>query len=415
MAVDPLPVLATLGGIIGLGFLGYLLFERTRITDVLLLILVGVLVGPVFGIFSVQGFQDATTFVGALALVVIMFDGGLGLRLKDLALSFGRAAVLAVLGLALTVAAIAAVGHYAMGLPWPAAALLGMVLGGTSGIIVLPTLARSRASVATKTLLNVESALTDVVCVIGVVTLVGVLAVSATLDAGSLSSAAKAVAASFSVAIIAGLAVGFVWLRFLRALDGKKNAYMATLSAVLLLYVGTEVIGGSGAIAALAFGIVLGNGVDLMRRLGIQGRAFTDRQRDFQGEITFLVRAFFFVYLGVILDPAVLTDRTFLLHGALLVAAIVAARLLATWLSMLGDTQSRGDRGLIAFLLPRGLAATVLAGMPLAAGIPGTEAFLSYAFVVVAVTNVIGTLAVWRHERKAPAREAAAYEDAAPV
>ena len=415
MPVDPLPTLATLGGIIALGFVGYLLFERTRVTDVLLLIFIGVLIGPVFGLFSVSAFQDATPLVGALALVIIMFDGGLGLRLKDLAASFGRAMLLAVLGLALTVAAVAAIAHYAIGLAWPAAALLGIVLGGTSGIIVMPTIARTRATTPTKVLVNVESALTDVFCVIGVVTLITILAGNAALDGASVSVAGKAIAASFSVAIVIGLAAGFLWLRLLRQLDGKKNAYMATLAAVLLLYVGIEVVGGSGAIGVLAFGIVLGNGTDLMSKFGIDGRAFTERQRDFQGEITFLVRAFFFVYLGVILDPAVLADRTFLLHGALIVAAIVLARILATALALARDAGTKRDRPLITFLLPRGLAATVLAGMPAAAGIAGTQDFLAYAFVVVAATNVVGTVAVWAHERKTAPQPAGAWDDASPA
>lgn len=411
MAADPLATLATVGAIIALGFVGYLLFERTRVTDVLLLILLGVLIGPVTGIFSVDGFKDATSFVGMLALVVIMFDGGLGLRLKDLASSLGRATALAVGGLLLTVAAVAGVAVYAMGLFWPTAILLGLVLGGTSGIIVMPTVVRTRATSASKVLMSVESALTDVFCVIGVVTGIGLATASAAFGAGSISAAGKAVAASFSIAIVVGLAIGFLWLRLLRALDGKKNAYMATLAAVLLLYAAVEAVGGSGAIAVLVFGIVLGNGVDLMTRFGIDGRAFNERQRDFQGEITFLVRAFFFVYLGVILDPAVLWDRTFLLHGALLVLAIVLARVFAVWISLAGDKPTRPDRGLITFLLPRGLAATVLAGLPAAAGVAGAQDFLAYAFVIVAVTNLIGTLAVWMHERKS--RHASAYADVA--
>lgn len=401
MAVDPLPTLATLGGIIALGFLGYLLFDRTRVTDVLLLIFVGVLIGPVFGILSPAAMQGATAFIGTLALVVIMFDGGLGLRLKDIAAGLGRAALLAALGFALTAGAIAAVGHYAMGLSWAAAAMLGAALGGACGVIVVPIIARARVAERTRVVIALESTLTDVLSIIGVVTMIGLLSRSASLDATSFSAAGKAVAASFSVAIVAGIAVGFLWLRFLRVIDGKKNAFMATLAAVLLLYVGIEVVGGSGAIGVLAFGIVLGNGIDLLRKFGLEGRAFTDRQRDFQGEISFLVRAFFFVYLGVILDLAILADRTFLVHGALLVGAILLARALAVGASLARDAGTKRDRGLITFLLPRGLAATVLAGMPAAAGIAGTESFLAYAFVVVFVTNVVGTIALWASERKA--------------
>lgn len=400
MAIDPLAPLATFAAILGLGFLGHLLFERTRVTDVLLLMAFGLIVGPWLGIFPVDGFQDASLLVGTLALIIILFDGGLGLDLKDLLTGLARSTVLAFVGFGLTVAAVAAVGHYLMALPWMHAALLGCILGGTSGIIIIPIAASTSAKPETRVLLSVESALTDVLCVIGAVTLIGIITTSGgAVGSGEAQGALRDVAAQFSIAIVLGLFSGFVWLRLLKALEKGKYSYMVTLAAVLGLYVGAQFMGGNGAIAVLIFGVVLGNGNILARKFDFAGLSFSDNQKQFQGEIAFLIRCFFFVYLGVILDPAVLVNRAFLLAAGILVGGIVVARLVSVVLSTYGDASTREDRSLIAFLMPRGLAATVLAGMPAQAGIAGTEPFLAYAFIVVAVTNVIGTLAVLAYER----------------
>jgi cell volume regulation protein A len=402
MAIDPLAPLATFAAIIALGFLGYLLFERTRVTDVLILMAFGLLVGPGLGIFDVSGFQEASALVGTLALIVIMFDGGLGMSFSEFLSGLGRAAALALIGFALTVGAIAAVGHELLGLPWMHAALLGTILGGTSGIVIMPIMARTMAHPSTRVLLNVESALTDVLCVIGSFTIIGILAHGngAALDAGQIQGSLQTVAANFSVAIVLGLILGLLWLRLLKTLESRKYSYMLTLAAVLGLYVGTEVVGGNGAIATLIFGLVLGNGRLIARKFDIQGLQFSESQRQFQGELAFLVRVFFFVYLGVILDPTVFLNPAFLVAGGALVLAIVVSRLAATGVALWGDAETKGDRMLTTFLLPRGLAATVLAGLPAQAGIAGTEGYLSYAFVVVAVTNLVGTAAVLLHERR---------------
>jgi len=401
LAIDPLPILATFAGVIALGFLGYVLFDRTRITDVLLLIAFGVLVGPVFGVFDVEGFKSASGLVGTLALIVIMFDGGLGLHLRDLVSGIARSTVLAVVGFVATVGLIAGVGHFHLGLDWPAAALLGTILGGTSGVIIMPIISRTTAANGTRVLLSVESALTDVLCVIGTVTLVAFFTTTADASSGErVGGALRSIASQFSTAIVLGLFGGVVWLRLLKRLQSMRYSYMITLSAILFLYVGAEAVGGNGAIAALIFGVVLGNGFIIARKLAFEGLEFSDQQRQFQSEVAFLIRAFFFVYLGVILDPALVLQTRFLVDAAVILAAALAARVLAVSLATRGDGETSKDRGLITLLFPRGLAAAVLAGLPAAAGVPGTESFVALAFIVIVATNLVGTGAVVGYEMK---------------
>lgn len=411
MAVDPLPTLATFSAIIALGFLGYLLFEKTRITDVLILIGFGLLVGPVLNIFPVHAFQEATPLVGTLALIIIMFDGGLGLNVRDLFAGIMRSTLLALLGFGLTVGGIAAVGHYWIGLDWFTASMLGTILGGTSGIIVMGIISQSTAHTSTRVMVSLESALTDVLCVIGTVTLISLMKASGgSFGQGAMVTAVQGVAAKFSVAIVIGLVMGFVWLRLLKLLQKKKYSYMVTLAAILALYVGTEYMGGNGAISVLIFGIVLGNGFLIARKFDIDGLSFSASQRQFQGEIAFLIRVFFFVYLGVILDPAVLMNTKFLIDAGLIVGVLLAARIVAVSIATYRDKETKRDRMLMTMLMPRGLAAVVLAGLPMQSGIAGTESFLAYAFIVLAFTNLVTTGAIVYYERakKAPARSGAA-------
>lgn len=418
MTADPLAAIATFAAIIVLGFLGYLLFERTRITDVLILIGFGVLIGPVLGVFDVEGFKAATPLVGTLALIIIMFDGGLSLRLRDLLSGIAKSTVLAFAGFTVTVAAVAVGGHHFLGLSWLTAALLGTVVGGTSGVIVMPILQQTSARKDTRVLLSVESALTDVLCVIGAVTLIALIVeAGGVLGPDQLKGALTTVTSQFSTAIVLGLFAGFTWLRLLKLIQNKRNSYMITLAATLMLYVGAETLGGNGAIAVLIFGIVLGNGYALSRKFDIEGLEFTDEQRHFHGEISFLVRVFFFVYLGVILDPGLFTDPQLLVAGGVLLAAILLARGLVVTLVTGRAREVAGDRKLIAFLMPRGLAAAVLAGLPAQHGIPGTENFVAYAFMVVAATNLVGTgtVLVYETTRKRQADVVAEAEAALAV
>lgn len=393
---EPGVILASFAGVIALGFLGYLLFERTRITDVLILIALGFVLGPLGGVFNVSAFTAASALIGTLALIIIMFDGGLGIQFKDLVAGVGRAAILAIAGFAITVVAVASVAHYVAHLDWISAFLLGSILGGSSGIIIMPIIARTSAHNTTRVVLTVESAFTDVLCVVAAVTLIGLVAGSNAIGTDEVGGAARGLVAQFSIAIVFGLIAGIAWLRALRWLSNKKYSYMITLAAVLALYAAADTVGGNGAIGVLIFGVVLGNGHLIPARLRLG--TITEQQRQFQGEIAFLVRAFFFVYLGVILDPTIFHRPAFLITGGLVFAATLVARVLAVHLSMRGDAETKDDRVLMSLMGPRGLAAAVLAGLPAEAGIAGTQDFVGYAFAVIVGTNVVSTLAVFAYE-----------------
>lgn len=388
MALDPTTLLTALAAIIGLGYLGSYLFKRTRVPDLLLLVSFGIVLGPVAGLLDPGPFRAIAPVLGTFTLLVILFEGGLSISFEDLLHGLGRASVMAVTGWIATTLLIG-VG-LAMLLGWdPMLGLLfGTVVGGSSSVIVVPILSALDIDERTRVTLSVESAITDVLCIVGALTVINVIVVGQ-LDVGA---AVSSIVARFSTAILLGAAGGFVWGRIWSRIEKGAYAYMATLAVLLLLHVGSESIGGSGPIAVLAFGIMLGNRLTLFEgEVSLAWEPGGDMRR-FQSEISFFVRSFFFVLLGIVLQPRELLDPLFLATVALVVAAIVAARGAAVLLASTGSGSLTRDRKLLFLMMPRGLAAAVLALLPAQRGIAGTGEFLDLAFAAIIVTNVVVTV-----------------------
>lgn len=388
MALDPTTLLTALAAIIGLGYLGSYLFKRTRVPDLLLLVSFGIVLGPVAGLLDPAPFRAIAPVLGTFTLLVILFEGGLSISFEDLLHGLGRASVMAVAGWIATTLLVGVGLALLLGWDPMLGLLFGTVVGGSSSVIVVPILSALDIDERTRVTLNVESAITDVLCIVGALTVINVIVVGQ-LDVGA---AASSIVARFSTAILLGAAGGFVWGRIWSWIEEGAYAYMATLAVLLLLHVGSESIGGSGPIAVLAFGIMLGNRLTLFEgEVSLAWEPGGDMRR-FQSEISFFVRSFFFVLLGIVLQPRELLDPLFLATVALVVAAIVAARGAAVLLASTGSESLTRDRKLLFLMMPRGLAAAVLALLPAQRGIAGTGEFLDIAFAAIIVTNVVVTV-----------------------
>ena len=99
--------LAVLGGLLALAFVANRLFHLTRIPDVIVLLAVGLLLGPIFGWVQPAAFRTFTDALGTLALILILFEGGLDLNLRDTIRHFPGGVLLAFLGYGLSVGLVA--------------------------------------------------------------------------------------------------------------------------------------------------------------------------------------------------------------------------------------------------------------------------------------------------------------------
>ena len=383
-------ILLALAGIVVLGFLGQMLFRATRFSDVLILIGFGMVLGPGLRLFDVSDLVGLAPVIGTFALLVILFDGGLDLRAADLVQGLPRGTLLAVAGFVFTVAFVAAATAFLLNLDLMRGILLGCILGGSSSIAVMPIVRQLPVSERTRAVLGLESAVTDVFCVVGALTVAGIIAARESPD---LQQIGGNVIGAFALAIIIGLAAGIFWLKFLDLGITRGASYVLTLAFVLVVHVGTTAIGGSGPVAALLIGVVLGNHSIVRKYLNLGAETFQKDLRAFQTEAAFVTRAFFFVYLGLIMDVSALTLPV-IASGVVLVGAIALARGVAVWLVASRSELSRAERSVWWVMMPRGLAAAVLAAVPsLTFGISGTGTFVAYATLVILLTNLVSSLA----------------------
>ena len=383
--------------VIFVGFLGPLLFERTRVPDILVLIALGVLIGPVTGLLTAAELQAITPIFGALALTLILFDGGLELRIHEVVEQFGSVVLLIGVSFVVSTFLIAlAYQVFEPASPLYLGLALGALLSAVSAPIVIPLLAIMNVRSKTKAFLNLESALTDAAAIIVFFALVGALGPRTGPSRDPLVGIAATLLFSTVVAILLGVA----WLELLRILRGRAYSYMITLAVVLGLYYAAESLGGAGPVAALVFGIVLSNGKEISRFLPIKTEfVLDDRIRHFHSEVTFFLKTFFFVSVGILFTLTRLGPALILLSLAVL-AVILFARAAAIRLLVALRPEEREDRDVLLVMMPRGLTSVVLATILATTAAVDAGLLVDVAFTVVILTNVLLTAGVFLVEKR---------------
>jgi len=152
--------------VIIMGVLGEAFFKKTGIPDILFLMVLGIIIGPILGIIQPEAVLQIVPYFAAVALIIIMFDGGLNLHIGKVLKTAHFAVILVIVGFAISVGIVAALAHYGLGWEWIDSILLGSIVGGSSSIIVFGLVQKIHISDDAKSMLSFESALTDIFAVI---------------------------------------------------------------------------------------------------------------------------------------------------------------------------------------------------------------------------------------------------------
>ena len=367
-----------------------ILYQKTRIPDVLILIIVGILIGPVFKLASVDSFGMLGQVLTSVALIIILFEGGLNMELSNIWGSMRTASKLTISFFFITAMIVGLLLHYMLHYSWLLSFITGFILGGTSSAVVLPMVSLLHMSDKPRTILVLESALTDVLCIVFAISFLG----SYSTGVVEIGKIAGSLISSLVLASALGIGAGYIWLRLMNWIKTFPNTQFTTFAFMFIVYGMAEYFGFSGAITALAFGIVMGNysKIRLPERMKskLPDGIITELERKLYSEIVFLLKIYFFVYLGMSIP---FESSYFFIIAAALVGAIYLARLFSTRL-LVRDTDIRWeDKSVMSAMVPKGLAAAVLAGLPLQYGIPeGSEIqtiVYNVVFVSILTTSVL--------------------------
>lgn len=448
--------------VIAVGYAAGRLAQATRFPDVPALLLLGLALGPVNRVLVGYGYGseglaeflapdrllEMAPFVSGLALVVILFEAGLGMEARQIRTSLGPALRIALPVLLVSSAAVAAVGHWVFGMPPVVAVVLGVALSNVGQTVSTALLRRMDLDGNTRSIGLVEMALYDILSVPILVSLFHVA--GGTASGGELwSTALRGFAQTASISLVVGGVAGVLWILALGKLRGHPHSYMLTMAMLLAVYSATEELGGAGAVSVLLFGLLVGNRPSLLRlvRRRYEPEGEEAKVQEFHEEVAFVVRTAFFLFLGLSftlglrdqwpvdspLPELSLLDHQAALFGlgaAFVLVLLPLVRALVIPVVSVGHPQWRG----LVPVFGHGLGTAVLATLPFAWHDfrPGTSfhdnfapwqpVFLNLAFIVILGSVLFSGLLVFvssrwpgRNAPPAATAELAAPGDPGPV
>lgn len=351
---------------------------RLQMPAIVLLSLSGLILGPLSGAITGTPLLDPQTDFGplyrpliALAVALILFEGGLALEFKELRSARTAVRRLVIVGAPLGWVLGALAAHYVAGLPWPLAWLLGGVLVVTGPTVILPLLRQAKLSARPAAALKWEGIVNDPV---GALLAVGVLEVILLASTGIGWPAAFGRLAFGSVVGGAlGVVGGMALAKSFRS--GQVPEYLKAplvLAAVLVCFViADSVVHETGLLAVTVLGITIANS-----RL-----ASIEDMRRFKETIATVLVSGVFIILTASLQLSSLTTLDWR-AGAFVLTVLFIVRPATIWTATIKSGLTWQERALVGWIAPRGVVAVAVSGFfaaellnasPEALGLPASE------------------------------------------
>ena len=338
------------------------LFEKTRIPDVLLLIIIGIILGQALDLNS-SSFGNYGLLLSTLALVLMLFDGGSHLSFDVIKTTLNRCITISLITFFATTLVAFLIIYYLLGYNPLPSLFAGTVLGSISPAVIVPIIKMLNVSDRAKSMLVVESAITDVLSIIISLGIIGAITSNQSTLLGFIG---MEIIARMICSALLGLGAAILWSAILEKVRKFPNNIFTSLAYLFILYGLCEKLAWNGPLCILIFGLILANAkqipLSILKGFGTNKLAeFTALEKTLFSEVIFIVKTFFFIYLGISIEFG---NMGYLLIGLIITIAIYIVRLFITKFVITDDFTFRSAK-LISFIIPKGLAAAVLAEYPI--------------------------------------------------
>lgn len=346
-----------IGAVIFLSYLFSHIFQEFQIPDVLFLVGIGLVLGPITGLVDVTKAGMTGEFFVVLTLIIILFEAGLGMKLSSLLKTAPRALLLMTLMMIGSTAVVVAVGYYILGLAFTELIIIGVLLGGVSSGLAVPLVRKLPVSDETRSLLTFEANISDIF-IIAIVFAILDFSDSGTFNIGAFSTT---LGLSTAIAVLVGSITALLWSQIIAKVRNIQNNIFMTPALVLMVFGVSELLGASGVFAAFAFGITLGNlqligSRGLPASLGFNEFILTKWEKRMFSGLVFLLKTYFFIYIGLSIG----FDNTLALFaGFIATLFLFIVRAVSVHLAV-RDSVPAFDQKVLARLFPKGLMGAAL-------------------------------------------------------
>ncbi|PZT72348.1 potassium/proton antiporter [Streptomyces sp. AC1-42W] len=348
--------------------------SRSGLPSLLLYLGIGIALGQ-DGFFDVK-FDNAelTQVIGYAALVVILAEGGLGTKWKEIRPALPAAVMLSLVGVGVSVGVTAAGAHYLVGLEWRQALIIGAVVSSTDAAAVFSVLRKVPLPSRITGVLEAESGFNDAPVVILVV------AFSTVGEVDSWYVLVGEIALELAIGAVIGIAVGWLGSYGLRhvALPASGLYPIAVMAIAVSAYAAGAMLHGSGFLAVYLAAMILGNAK----------LPHWPATRGFADGLGWLAQIGMFVLLGLLVTPHDLLDDFWPAVVVGLVLTMVA-RPLEVFISLLPFRLPWQEKALMSWAGLRGAVPIILATIPMVSGIEGSTRVFNIVFVLVVVYTLI--------------------------
>lgn len=364
-------------------------FERRGIPDVLGLMVIGMILGPISHIVDPTSFGKFGSLFSNLVLIFILFESGTDLKISEVKKSFRESAGITVLGFVVTFLLLSFLCYIIFHLPVLACLFIGSALGGTSSAVVVGLVRKIAVLPKTSTILIMESVETDVFTLAIPISILGLMLTGEF----AFNNVISQFVASLIIALMIGIGGAFLWSFILNRLPNLKNTKFSTPAFLFILYGITEYLNFSGPLTALSFGIAIGNlkyfePKLLERFITNKEIVLPEDERNFFGELVFLLRVFFFVFIGISIQ---IQRIDWLMWGAVMTFALCLARILYVPIVIPRSTPLL-DKAVISSMIPKGLGAAVIATLPFQNGVANGDMIQAICFSLILFSTIFTVL-----------------------
>lgn len=388
------------------------IFSKTQIPDILWLMLIGILLGPLLGVIRPDHFGELGKILAKITLVVILFEAGLEIRLDLLKRYLGSALFLTISSYLVCFFILwfflSSLGSFgSLGAIFPAA-----ILAGPAPSVVIPILKHMKLQDSTRTILSIEATLGEALCILVSLAILQRVT-SLELAQIGLGYFFFKLSVSFVLAIFLGFFAGYIWSLLLTRVRKLHNSLFTTPAFVFIVFGLAEILTISGPIAILVFGITMGNIRYITNRFFKNLEvgnvvSHTKTEKNFFSEIVFILKIFFFIYLGISIDFSQI--NAFIVGGMVVVLILVARWSTAVTLRpVLRWTVS--DARQVMSMFPRGLAAAILASVAMIQGIEGSEEVASIVNYTVFLSIILTSVMIFWTSRHGQMMESTRDEE----
>ena len=380
--------------VIGLAIGAQWLAWRIRVPSILLLLILGFVAGPVTRILPPEHLQGDWLFAFvSLAIGIILFEGGLNLKLSELR-GVGRVVLnLVTIGVLITGVLTAIAAHYVLGMPWEIAAVLGAILTVTGPTVVLPLLRHVRPSGRVSAIAKWEGITIDPVGAIFAVLVLEAVIVMREHGPGegggmiatilpSLEALLATAAVSVGISVLGAILMVFLLRRHL--VPDYLQSSLALTVVILVFALSNELHEESGLFSVTMMGVFLAN------QQYVTVRSITKFKEDLQ--VLLIGCLFILLSARLNLDALDYFDaRAFIFLGIL----ILFIRPIAVVFSSLSTGLNWKEKGFIAWLAPRGIVAAAVASLFSVRVAEVYGADLAGPLVPIVYMVIIGTVTVY--------------------